>query len=183
MIDFTKEEKDLHTIIDRFEGELKELRTGRAHISMVENIEVEAYGAKTPLMHVAAISSPDARSLVIKPWDKSTMQAIEQALMKANLGANPIAEKDQIRLSIQPPTEERRRDLVKLLGKKEEEARIAVRRFRDDIWKTIQDEEKKGTISEDQKFSQKEKMEKIIESGNKKIAEISAKKEREIMDV
>lgn len=183
MIDFTKEEKDLNAIIDRFESDLKELRTGRAHISMVENIEVEVYGAKTLLMHVAAISTPDPRSIVIKPWDKTTMPSIEQALLKANLGANPIAEKDQIRLSIQPPTEERRHDLVKILGKKGEETRISIRRFRDDIWKKIQEEEKDGKISEDQKFSQKEKMEKIIESANKKIADISAKKEKEIMEV
>ncbi len=183
MIDFTKEEKELNTIIERFERNLKELRTGRAHISMVENIEVEIYGAKTPLVHVAAISTPDPRSIVIKPWDKSTMQAIEQALAKANLGANPIAEKDQIRLSIQPPTEERRRELVKILGKKAEDTRIAIRKFRDDIWKTIQEEEKERKISEDQKFSQKEKMEKVIENANKKIAYISAKKEKEIMEV
>lgn len=173
----------MQAVIERFETDIKDLRTGRAHISMVENIEVDVYGVRTPLMHVAAISTPDPRSIVIKPWDKSNLPAIEQALLKANLGASPIAEKDQVRLSIQPPTEERRRELVKLLGKKGEEVRIAVRRLRDDIWKTIQDEERENKISEDQKFSQKEKMEKLIEDTNKKISDISAKKEKEIMEI
>ena len=183
MIDFAKEQKIFQEIIKRFEDDLKDLRTGRAHISMVENIAVEAYGVKTPLMHVASISTPDSRSIVVKPWDKSTLQAIEQALAKANLGANPIAEKDQVRLSMPPPTEERRLDLVKILGKKAEEARISMRRTRDDIWKTIQDEERGGAISEDQKFSQKEKMEKLVEETNKKISDISEKKEKEIMEI
>ena len=183
MIDFVKEEKNINEAIGHFEGDLKDLRTGRAHASMVEHIEIEAYGAKTPLMHVAAISTPDARSLVIKPWDKTMMPLIEQALAKSNLGAQPIADKDQIRLSMPAPTEERRRELVKLLGKKAEESRIGIRRIRDDIWKTIQEEEKGGKISEDQKFSQKDKMEKLIEDANKKIADITAKKEKEIMEV
>jgi len=183
MIDFAKEENKLKDIVKHLEEELKELRTGRAHIGMVENIMVDAYGNKSPLVQMASLATPDPRTILIKPWDKSLMPAIEQALAKSNIGANPIAEKEQIRMVMPPPTEERRRDLVKILGKKLEEARITIRQNRDDIWKTIQEEAREGIISEDQKFSQKEKMEQTVEAINKAIAEIADKKEKEIMEI
>ena len=183
MIDFAKEEKSFQETLAHFEAELKNLRTGRAHISMVEDIIVDVYGSKMPLKHVAAISTPDARSIFIKPWDKTNLGPIEQAVIKSNLGLAPIADKDQIRISIPFPTEERRRDMAKILSKKLEETRISVRRHRDEIWKTIQDDEREGRISEDQKFQQKEKMEKLVEEFNKKIADIASKKEKEIMEI
>lgn len=183
MIDFAKEENKFQETVRRLEEEIKELRTGRAHIGMVENIDVDAYGAKSSLVQVASLATPDPRTIVIKPWDKSLMPAIEQALSKSSIDVNPIAEKDQIRMVMPPPTEERRRDLVKILGKKLEEARIAVRQNRDDIWKTIQEEAREGAISEDQKFSQKEKMEHMVEAINKTISDIATKKEKEIMEV
>lgn len=183
MMDFNKDEQQLHSIIRRFEEEIKNLRTGRAHISMVEDIAVESYGTKTSLRHVASLAIPDARTIVIKPWDKTILPAIEQALLGANIGGAPIAEKDQVRISISLPTEERRKELVKLLKKRVEEARIAVRQHRDDIRKRIQHAEREGEISEDQKFSQKEKMEKMVEKINEKIASLFEKKEREIMEV
>ena len=183
-MDFTnKEEQQFESIVSRFGEEIKDLRTGRAHISMVEGVEVEIYGAKTPLRHVASISTSDARTLIIKPWDKTILPAIEQALSQANLGGAPIAEKDQVRLTVPSPTEERRKELVRTLKEHVEEARILVRQRRDDIWKRIQNAEREGEISEDQKFFQKEKMEKLVEKTNDKIAALSEKKEREIMEV
>ena len=182
-MDFTKDEQQLNNIVSRFEEEINNLRIGRAHIGMVEDVEVEAYGAKTPLRHVASLSTPDARTLLIKPWDKTILPAIEQALMNAHAGGAPIAEKDQVRISIPAPTEERRRELVKTLKNRAEEARISVRQRRDDIRKRIQSAEREGEISEDQKFSQNEKLEKLIETINKKLSGIAAEKEKEIMEV
>lgn len=182
MTDISSTEQELKGVIARFESEIQEFRTGRAQISMVENIVVEVYGAKNPLVHVASLSTPDPRSILIKPWDKSVIPAIEQAIQKSSLGIQPIAESDQIRLVIPAPTEERRKEMVKLMGKKTEEARISIRRLRDELWKSIQEGEREGVISEDQKFSQKEKMEKMIESFNDQVASIAAKKEKEILE-
>lgn len=151
-------------------------------MSMVEDIAVESYGAQTALKHVASFATPDARTIVIKPWDKTLLPAIEQAISGANVGGAPIAEKDQVRVVIPSPTQERRMELVKLLKRRIEETRISIRQHRDDIWKRIQRAERDGEISEDQKFQQKEKMEKLVEKINEKITALSAKKEREIME-
>ena len=179
-MDVSNEEQKLHSVVARFEAEINNLRTGRAHISMVENVVVEAYGAKTPLRNVASFATPDARTIVIKPWDKIILPAIEQALLGANVGGAPIAEKDQVRMVIPAPTEERRTELVKVLKRYAEEARISVRQHRDALWKRIQNTARDGEISEDQKFQQKEKMEKLIEKINEQLSDIAAKKEQEI---
>lgn len=176
-------EQKFKNIVLRFEDDLRNIRTGKAHASMVENVLVESYGTKTPISHVSSISTPDAKSIVIKPWDKNLMPAIEQAIQRANLGIQPISEKDQIRLVLPPLTEERRRELTKVVGKKMEEARITVRQLRDDIRKEIQLEEQEGKISENQKFGEMKKLDSIVEETNKKIAEIAGKKEKEILTV
>ncbi len=183
MIDFPKEEKEIKNILTFFNEDIKQVRTGRASASLVENIQIESYNSMMPLQHVAAISTPDARSIMIKPWDKSNLPAIESAIKKASLGFGMIAESDQLRLTIPPLTEERRKDFAKLIGKKMEDAKISVRKRRDDIWKTIQEEEKAKLISENMKFSQKEKMEKMIEEVNKQIESAAAKKEKEVMEI
>jgi len=183
MIDFAKEEKTFDDIIAKFESDLVNFRVGRIHISLVENIMVDSYGAKVSLSHVASLSSPDPRSIIVKPWDKTLLPAVQRALEMANLGAAIFAEKDQVRFSFSSLTEEKRKESVKNLGKKTEETRISVRIARDDIWKTIQEEHKSNAISENQKFSQKQKMEKIVEQINEKIAGLAEKKEKEIMEV
>lgn len=176
-------EKKFGEAAAHFEAELKNLRTGRAHISMVEDTLVEAYGAKDQLSHLASLSMPDPRSILVKPWDKSLLPAIQSALEKANPGTSAVAETDSVRISFPPMTEERRKETVKLLGKKMEEARITVRKLRDEFWKTIQDEHQAKTISEDQKFSLKSKLEKLVDEVNGKIAAVAEKKEREIMEI
>lgn len=183
MIDFNKEEQEFNIINKKFEEELKKLRVGRASISIVENIMADVYGVATPMQHISAISSPDPRSLIIKPWDKNNLPAVERALAKAALGLGVIAEKDQVRVTFPPLTEERRKDLVKTVGKMAEETRISLRKRRDNIWKEIQEEEKSGVISEDQKFQQKDKMEKMAVDANKKIVELAQKKESELMTI
>ncbi|MEK7559853.1 MAG: ribosome recycling factor [Patescibacteria group bacterium] len=173
----------LKDITLKFEDELRSIRTGKAHASMVEDVLVESYSGKTPLSHIASLSTPDARSILIKPWDKSLLPAIESALKKANLGIQPISDKDQVRLSLPPLTEERRRELTKIIGKKLEDARITVRQARDDFRKDTQKEEQNGKISENQKFSDFKRLDSLVEETNKKIAELAEKKEKEIMTV
>lgn len=183
MADLIRTEQKLKEVLLKFEDDLRGIRVAYAHASMVENILVESYGTKTPLSHVASIATPDAKSIVIKPWDKNLMPTIEQAIQKANLGIQPVSDKDQIRLSLPPLTEERRKELAKVVGKKMEEARIVVRQIRDDFRKEVQREEQDGKISENQKFSEIKKWETIVEETNKKIAEITEKKEKEILTV
>ncbi|MDO8523567.1 MAG: ribosome recycling factor [bacterium] len=183
MIDFAKEEKDLKNILAFFAEDIKQVRTGRASSSLVENIQIESYGAQMPLSHVAAISTPDARSIVVKPWDKSTLPGIESAIKKANLGLGMVAESGQVRLTIPQLTEDRRKEFAKLIGKKMEEAKKSIRKQRDDIWKTIQEEERAKLISENLKFSQKEKMEKMVEEITKQIETLAEKKEKEVMEI
>lgn len=181
MIDFNKEEKEFKNLVLGFENEIKKIRAGRASASVLENILVDSYGSRTPLMHVAALSVPDPKSVLVRPWDKNVLPAVEQALERANLGVSIIAEKDQVRVVFPALTEERRKEFVKMIGKIAEEARIAARRRRDEIWKTIQEEERAKLISENQKYSQKEKMEKVVAEANAKIGELAEKKEREII--
>lgn len=176
-------EQKLKGVVLRFEEELRIIRTGKAHTSIVESVLVESYGTKTPISHISSISTPDAKSIVIKPWDKKLMPAIEQAIQRANLGIQPISEKDQIRLSLPPLTEERRKELTKVVGKKMEEARIVVRQARDDFRKETQKELEEEKISENQKFSDFKKLDSLVEETNKKIAEIAEKKEKEILTV
>lgn len=183
MIDFPKEENEFKSIISWFGEELKKIRTGRASALILEGIMVDAYGVKTPLEHAAALSASDPKSVVVRPWDKNLLPAIEQALTRANLGLSIISETDQVRAIFPALTEERRKEFAKIVGQRAEEARISVRKRRDEIWKTIQEEERAKLISETQKFSQKEKMEKIVEGVNKKISELSSKKTKELTEI
>ncbi|MDP3710167.1 MAG: ribosome recycling factor, partial [bacterium] len=171
----------LEKILEHLKIEVVSLRTGRATPALVENLEVDYYGSKTPLKSLAAISSPEARQLVIQPWDKGALQAIEKAIQTSPLGINPIADKDTIRLSIPPLNEERRKELVKTLGKFMEEARIKVRRDREDFFRSVERQEKSKEISEDQKFRQRNEAQKAVDEINKKIEDLAKNKEKEIM--
>lgn len=173
----------LEKIIEHLKIEITSLRTGRASPALVEDLEVDYYGTKTPLKAVAAISSPDARQILIQPWDKNAVQPIERAIQSSSLGLNPITNKDFIRLSIPALTEERRKEFTKILGKHLEEARIQVRRDREEILKAIDKQEKDKKISEDEKFRQSKEAQKVIDEINKKIEEMGNAKEKEIMTV
>lgn len=175
--------KKLEKIIEHLRGEIASLRTGRATPALVEDLEVDYYGSKTPLKAIASISSPEPRSLVIQPWDKNAVQPIEKAIQGSSLGLNPVTDRDVIRLNIPPLTEERRRELTKLLGKRLEEARIHVRREREEMLKEIDREEREKRISEDEKFRQKNEAQKTVDEVNKKIEEVGVAKEKEIMGV
>lgn len=176
-------QQKLDKILERLKSDIGSVRTGRATPALVENLEVDYYGTKTPLKALASISIPEPRSLLIQPWDKNAVQPIEKAIQSSSLGLNPIADRDGVRLSVPPLTQERRRDLMKVLGKFMEEARIHVRREREDALKEVDRKEKAKEISEDEKFRQKNEAQKAVDEANKKIESFGAVKEKEIMMV
>ncbi|MBI2610256.1 ribosome recycling factor [Candidatus Giovannonibacteria bacterium] len=180
--DFKKLEEKVGGGVRHFESEIASLRTGRANPALLEEIKIDAYDTSNPLKNVAAINVEDARTLTVQPWDKSLMEAIEKGIRASNLGLNAVVSKDLIRVTLPQLTEERRGQLMKLLKEKLEEARVNIRKARDEVWKEIQDKERAKEISEDEKFRLKEQMEEKIKKGIEKLDEIFAKKEREIKE-
>lgn len=178
-----EKEKKFDESIKFFSEEIAKFRTNRATPALVEYILVESYGSMLPLKQIASIVVQDARSLLVQPWDRTALGAIEAAIRKADIGVNPTNDGVGIRLNLPPLTEDRRRDLVRALNQTAEEARIAVRNVREEILKEIQSVEKEGLISEDDKFRGKEIVQEKVEAYNKKIEEIRKMKEAEIMTV
>lgn len=178
-----KRKDDLEKAIEHFKEETGKLRTGRANPSLVEGLLVDYYGTKTPLKQIASINTPEPRTIAIQPWDRGALAAIESAIRESDLNLNPNNDGTLVRINIPMLTEERRREMVKVLNQKGEEARISVRSIREEIWKEIQEAEKRGEISEDDKFKGKDEIQKIVDEYNKKIEEIRAKKENEMMTV
>ena len=169
--------------VNHFSEETAKLRTGRATPALVDHIVVDYYNTKSPLRQIASVTAPEARLIIIQPWDKGSLVMIEAAIRDANLGLNPANDGSLIRLSLPPLTEDRRRDLVKMLNRLVEEARIAVRTVREDVWKEIQEAEKNGTMSEDDKFRGKDALQEVVEAHNVRIEELRKKKEGEILTI
>ena len=174
---------NLNKTIDYLKSELASLQVGRATPSLLENLEVDCYNQKMPLKQLATIQTPEPRSIIVRPWDKSIIQNVEKAIGKSKLGLSPIVEEDFIRLSVPPLSEERRKEIVKILQEKVEECRISIRRHREDVWKEIQIMEQNKEISEDDKFKAKDELQKVIDEYNEKVEEIRKKKQEEIMKV
>ncbi len=163
--------------------EATKIRTGRANPGLVENLMVDYYGTRTPLKQIANISIPEARQIMIQPWDKGALAAIETAIRESDLGLNPGNDGLGIRLVLPQLNEETRKDLVKVLNNRAEEARISIRNIREEIWKEISSLEKDGTISEDDKFVGKDLLQKKVDEYNAKIEDIRKKKEGDILTV
>ncbi len=174
---------EFNKTLEYLKGELMSLQVGRATPALIEDIEVDCYGQKLPIKQLAAISVPEPRLIVIRPWDKDIIKKIESVLRDSKLKLSPVTEEDFIRINIPPLNEERRRELVKIVQEKTEECRISVRRHRGDVWERIQSMEKEKEISEDDKFKAKDELQKIVDEYNKKIEEVSKKKEEEIMTI
>jgi ribosome recycling factor len=185
MINQTIENKkgEFERVGEYYKEELGKIRTGRASAALVESLSVDYYGAKSPLKQVASISVPEARLIVITPWSRDNLISIEKAVRESQLNLNPVNDGQVIRINIPPLNEERRRELVKVLNQETEKARVAVRRIREEIWEQIQNLEKEGKIGKDDKFSGKDKLQKMVDEYNSKIEEIREKKEEEIMTV
>ena len=174
---------DLEKSLENLKKELATLRVGRANPMIVENILVDAYGSKMPIKQMASITVPEARTILVQPWDKAAAKDIEKAIQAANIGINPVNEGAQIRLTVAPLTEESRKELVKSVGEKMEKTRIAVRQIRDKERDEIIKKEKNKEITEDDKFNLQKKLDEIVKEYNDKIKEISEKKEEEIMTI
>jgi len=167
--------------VEVLKKEYSTLRTSRATPSLLDRINANYYGTETPLHHVASISAPDPKSLVITPWEKNMLGEIEKAIQKSDLGLNPINDGHVIRLPIPPLTEERRNDLVKTCKKKAEEFRVAIRNVRRDANETLKAMEKKSEITQDECKKTTEKVQKVTDSYIEKINEVFEAKEKEIL--
>lgn len=170
-------EKALQSLL----GELKKVRTGRAQVSMLDPIKVNYYGTPTPLNQVAALSTPDARSFLISPWETSILKEIESAIVKSDLGMSPMNDGKVIRLKVPELTEERRKDLVKNVKKICEDARVAVRMVRRDANDELKKALKDKVISEDDNKRQQDEVQKLTDDYIKKIDGLAADKEKELM--
>jgi ribosome recycling factor len=185
MIDDVKAdaENKMKKSIDALKREFAGIRTGRATPALVEPLKVEYYGSPTPLQQIASIAAPEARLLTIKPFDPSTLSIIEKAILKSDLGLTPMNDGKIIRLAIPPLTEERRRDLTKVVRKHAEEAHVALRNIRRDGLKDLEDLEKEKMISEDQHFKGKDLLQEITDKYIAHVDQITKAKEAEIMEV
>lgn len=174
---------DFEKSIQFIKNELSGIRTGRASPSLVENLIVDYYNTKTPLIQLASITIPDPKSIIIQPWDRNSTKDIEKAIQTSSLGLTPINDGNMIRLVIPPLSEERRKELMKLVHQKLEQARVSIRNVREEIWKELKTREKDGKISEDDMFKQQKELQKFVDEYNGKIKEIGENKEKEIMTI
>jgi ribosome recycling factor len=167
-------------VIEFLKTDIAGLRTGRASAAIVDSITVEAYGVRQPLKSVASITVVDSKTLMIDPWDKSILGAVEKGIREANIGVNPVNDGRGIRLSLPELTVERRQELIKILHQRLEHARISIRKVREEIRDMLVSEEKGGGISEDEKFKMQEELDKAVKDYNEEIKSIGEKKEEEI---
>jgi ribosome recycling factor len=169
--------------IDSLRHELTKLRTGRAHTSLLDHVMVSYYGNDTPLNQVANVGVADARTLVISPWEKNMVQAIEKAIMAANLGLTPNTAGTVIRIPLPPLTEERRRDMTKVVRHEAEGARVAIRNIRRDANNDLKDMLKEKLISEDEERRAQDDIQKLTDKYIAEVDKVLAGKEAELMEV
>jgi ribosome recycling factor len=168
--------------IEAFKHELSSIRTGRASPSILERVTVDYFGTPTPVNALATISAPEARLITIQPWDRHALPAIEKAIQKSDLGLNPSSDGTMIRLSIPQLNDDRRKELVKMVQKRAEDARVAVRNCRRDAVEALRKEEKDKTISEDDLKRGQERLQKTTDQFVAQVEEIARLKEREILE-
>ena len=179
----SREEARMDKTIESLKHEFANVRTGRAHTSLLDSVMVDYYGAPTPVNQVANVSAPDPRMILIAPWDKTMIGAIEKAILTSDLGLNPNNDGDSIRLAIPQLTEERRKELVKVVSKKAEDAKVAIRNIRRDANDAIKKEEKAKTITEDVSKDGQEQVQKLTDKKIKLIDELRDIKEKDVMSV
>lgn len=169
--------------VEVLKKELSALRAGRANPALLERVMVDYYGTPTPLNQVGNIGVPEPRLLVIQPWDRSLIPAIEKAILKSDLGINPSSDGNVVRIAIPQLTQDRRKELVKIVKKRTEDARVAIRNIRRDVMEDFKAQEKKGEISEDVLHRGQDSLQKLTDSTVKGIDKIAEAKEKEIMEV
>ncbi|HCF56737.1 MAG TPA: ribosome recycling factor [Myxococcales bacterium] len=173
----------IDSTLDALRKEFSRIRTGRANLSILDGIRVDYYGSPTPLSGVANMTVADPRLIVVRPWDRKMVPAIDRALREANIGINPVSDGEIIRLPIPQLTEERRRDIVKQVKVKGEEHKVAVRNVRRDANDMLKEYQKDGEITEDELKKALERVQKETDAGIQSIDELVAKKEKEVMEV
>ncbi len=178
---FSKTKEEIKRTELWLSAEFSKLRTGRATPSILDGVLVTAYDGKMPIRELAAVSIEEARVLRVAPWDKGVTKEIESAIVASNLGVSVSVDGSGLRVIFPELTTENREKIVKLAKSKLEEARVALRRTRDEVWSKIQADEREGKMSEDEKFRFKEELQKFIDGGNTKLEELTTKKEKEIL--
>lgn len=176
-------EEKMNKTISVLEREYKSIRAGRANASVLDRIFVDYYGVPTPIQQMAAVSVPEARTLLIQPWDASTLKAIEKAIQTSDIGINPQNDGRVIRLSFPPLTEERRKEIVKEVRKMAEDNRVAIRNSRRDAIEKLKAMKKSGEITEDEEQNGTKKIQNLTDKFCKEIDDIAAAKEKEIMEI
>ncbi|HAA90275.1 MAG: Ribosome-recycling factor [Thermoanaerobacterales bacterium 50_218] len=176
-------EEKMKKTVDLLVKEYATMRAGRATPALLEKVFVDYYGTPTPVNQLATISVPEPRLLVVQPWDKNILPQVEKAILKSDLGVNPVSDGNVIRISIPPLTQEKRKELVKVIGRKAEEARVAIRNLRREWNDKVKSSEKKGEISEDEARRKLEDIQKLTDKYIKKIDQVLAAKEKEIMEL
>ncbi len=169
--------------VEYFRGQIATLRTGRASPALVENVMVESYGAKMPLIQLASITTTEARQIVIQPWDAANIKPIEKAILASPLGLTPSIDGPAIRLILPALNEERRKDLIKVLGQYSEAARVAIRKVREDCLNDWKDQKRQGSLSEDALTKREKELQASVDDQHELIANLAAEKETEIKTV
>jgi ribosome recycling factor len=182
--DITKDtDESMKKAVDSFKRDLQKVRTGRANTAMLDGVKVDYYGTPTPVNQVANITVVDARLITVKPWEKTMIAVIDKAIRASDLGINPVADSELVRLPSPPLTQERRRDLAKTVGKQTEEARVAVRSARRDAMDMIKDAEKDKQISEDERKKGEKSIQDLTDKYIAQVEDIAKAKEKEIMEL
>ena len=180
---FKVAEEKMNKSINSLLGEYAAIRAGRANPAILDKVTVEYYGTPTPVNQMAAISVPDARTLMVQPWDKSTLKDIERAILVSDIGINPQNDGSVIRLQFPPLTEERRKEIGKNIMKLAEDCKVAIRSIRRDAMDKLKDKKKKSEITEDDLKNAEKKMQDLTDKFCKEIDGIAAKKDKEIMEL
>ena len=176
-------ERKMLRAVEAMERDFQGFRTGRASTSLVERLTVDYYGTQTPLNQLAGISVPEAHQIVIQPWDRSVLGAIEKAITKSDIGLVPNVDGTVVRLNIPPLTEERRKDLVKVVHKRMEEARVEIRNIRRDAADDLKKEERDGTVGADESHRQLEALQKTTDRFVGEVDRLGGAKEQEVLEV
>jgi ribosome recycling factor len=180
---FEGAERRMQKAVETLKHDINAIRAGRASAALVERITIDYYGTPTPINQVASITVPEARLLVIQPWERKLLVDIEKAIQRSDLGINPTNDGQVIRLAIPPMSEERRRDLVKTLHKKLDEHKVAVRNVRRDVQDKLRDREKKREVSEDELKRSVERLQKLTDRYIEEMDKVGKAKEMEILEV
>lgn len=179
----TDTDNGMKKAVDSFKRDLQKIRTGRANAAMLDGIKVDYYGTPTPITQVATVQVVDARLITVKPWEKTMIPVIDKAIRASDLGINPVADSELVRLPIPPLTQERRRELAKVVGKQAEEARVAVRSARRDAMDMIKDGEKEKQITEDDRKKGEKLVQDLTDKYVAQVEDIAKAKEKEIMEL